>query len=361
MKAIVLLVLSLPAFGAWGNGYNFRRTITIDHTKVPNTDQTNFPVLISGTYTFLKTTGAGGDVQNANGFDVIFTSDSAGSTKLNWETVSYAGPTGVVEYWVKVGTVSHTSDTVFYLFYGNAAVSTDQSNRTASWDANTQGVYHLPDGTTLTMNDSTANARNGSGSTSPAAIAGQVDGGADNGSSNRILCGANGNFDFGNNGSFTLSLWVKTTQTGTKVAVGNIGTSNYWLGISSGKASMNAGNAATESSATVSDGSWHLLSGVHDGPGQLTKVYVDGVERASAPTTANGDTGSQLALGAFGTSAGFNWVGQYDEGHISNAVRSADWLRSEFNNQSNPATFYAVGSAATNGSSAAVRHRVVTQ
>ena len=32
-----------PAF----NGYNYQRTLTIDHSQVPNTDQSNFPVLIS--------------------------------------------------------------------------------------------------------------------------------------------------------------------------------------------------------------------------------------------------------------------------------------------------------------------------
>jgi len=31
--------------------YLYRRPIVIDHTKVPNSDQIAFPVLISGTYT----------------------------------------------------------------------------------------------------------------------------------------------------------------------------------------------------------------------------------------------------------------------------------------------------------------------
>jgi len=68
-----------------GNGYSYRRAITIDHTKVPNTDQSNFPVLISGTYSYLATVPNSGNVQNANGYDVIFTSDAACTTKLNHE------------------------------------------------------------------------------------------------------------------------------------------------------------------------------------------------------------------------------------------------------------------------------------
>jgi hypothetical protein len=36
----------------WSNGYAYRRALTIDHTKAPNTNQANFPVLISGTIRF---------------------------------------------------------------------------------------------------------------------------------------------------------------------------------------------------------------------------------------------------------------------------------------------------------------------
>ncbi|HEY4365588.1 MAG TPA: chitobiase/beta-hexosaminidase C-terminal domain-containing protein, partial [Bryobacteraceae bacterium] len=42
--------------GGWANGYGYRRTVTIDHTKVANTDQTNFPVVVTGTYGYLGTT-----------------------------------------------------------------------------------------------------------------------------------------------------------------------------------------------------------------------------------------------------------------------------------------------------------------
>jgi hypothetical protein len=35
--------------------YSYHRAIVIDHTKVPNTDQSNFPVAVSGTYPYLAT------------------------------------------------------------------------------------------------------------------------------------------------------------------------------------------------------------------------------------------------------------------------------------------------------------------
>src|SRR5689334_23170379 len=76
---LALGILGYPSPAAaqgWNNGYTGRRTVVIDHTKVPNTDQTNFPLLFSGTYTYLATTGNGGGVTNSNGYDIIFTSDA---------------------------------------------------------------------------------------------------------------------------------------------------------------------------------------------------------------------------------------------------------------------------------------------
>jgi hypothetical protein len=72
-----------------GSGYAYQRSITIDHTKVPNTNQSNFPVLISGTYSYLATVANGGNVQNANGYDIIFTSDAACTTKLDHEVETW--------------------------------------------------------------------------------------------------------------------------------------------------------------------------------------------------------------------------------------------------------------------------------
>jgi hypothetical protein len=94
------------------NGYAFRHAITIDHTKVPNTDQSNFPVLVSGTYSFLSGTAYGGDVTSSAGYDIAFASDSAGSNALPFEQESYSASTGAVNYWVKVPTLSRTTDTV---------------------------------------------------------------------------------------------------------------------------------------------------------------------------------------------------------------------------------------------------------
>src|SRR6185436_662540 len=98
---------------------------TINHAKVPNTDQADFPVLISGTYTYLKNLAHSGKVQNDNGYDIGFYTNSNCSTgKMAWEQESYDNSSGAINYWVKVSSLSHTSDTVFYMCYGDASITT---------------------------------------------------------------------------------------------------------------------------------------------------------------------------------------------------------------------------------------------
>src|SRR5262249_18698205 len=90
-----------------------QRSITIDHTKVPST-QSNFTVLVSVTDPTLKTVANGGHVANPNGYDIGFYADSGGTTKLKWEVEKYNGTTGNLIAWVKIPSVSSSTDTVFY-------------------------------------------------------------------------------------------------------------------------------------------------------------------------------------------------------------------------------------------------------
>jgi hypothetical protein len=87
--------------------------ITIDHTMVGGTDSTNFPLAVFGTYVDLKTVGNGRSVQNSSGFDIVFTSDAGCTTLMTFENETYSATTGAIAFWVKIPTLSHTSDTVF--------------------------------------------------------------------------------------------------------------------------------------------------------------------------------------------------------------------------------------------------------
>jgi len=120
--------------GTYTSGYRYRQTIVLSHAKVPNTDQIDFPVLISGVYPYLANVSNGGLVQSANGYDIVFSSDPEGASRLDHEIDSYDPVTGTVNFWVGIPTLSHTVDTVIYLFYGNPAVTVSQENKAGVWE-----------------------------------------------------------------------------------------------------------------------------------------------------------------------------------------------------------------------------------
>jgi len=347
----------LPAQCA-SNGYSYLRAITVDHTKIPNTDQTNFPFLFSATDPLLATSVNGGHIANPNGYDIIFTSDSSGQTPLNYEIEEYNPTTGQIVAWVQIPDLSHTSDTVIYLFYGNSNITVSQQNPTGTWDSSFQAVWHLPNGTTLSANDSTANANNGT-ITDVAPTTGKIDGGAVfNGSTSQITCGSNvPGFQFTAAQSFTDSAWFKMPTT----AGGPMSTSLGWMSIlSSSDSGLGHGLEISQTTGvfsvgdngigpgysddipfTLSINTWHYMVGVQNG-GTGHSLYIDGVLVASDQNTYNANPGGTCTIGNGGQLSRFE--GSIDEVRIASAARSADWVAAEYANQNSPSTFFALSS-----------------
>jgi parallel beta-helix repeat protein len=341
-------------------GYLYQRTVTIDHTKVPNTDQSNFPVLVSGTYSYLATVANGGRVSNSNGSDIIFTSDLAGLTKLDHEIESYNATTGTVAFWVRVPTVSKTTDTVIYLWYGNSAISSSQENRGGVWDSSYKGVWHLSEAASPSV-DSTAN-NNGSWLNTPVVNAtAKIAGGLTFTGSSNMEDNISSTFGFGTS-SVTMEAWVyltSTTVSGAFIKIG--GTSpnqGYAIGVG-GTTYDGTGNVPIAlyegvrwipaTGKTYGTG-WHHAILVIDASGHPI-MYVDGASIYSDTGVAPAAPASSITyIGGYTGSASEqrHFSGTVDEVRISGAVRSADWISTEYNNQNSPSTFYTVG-AEVNG------------
>jgi hypothetical protein len=175
-------------YTGWYNpSWNYRKKITIDHTKVA-ASLTNFPVLINLT----SDTNLQSSAQ-ANGYDILFTS-SDGTTKLNHEIENFTKSNGQLIAWVNVSSLTSTTDTAIYMYYNNSGAA-NQQNRIGVWDANYKGVWHLkenPAGTAPQMMDSTSNANDGtSGGTMTASdqVNAKINGGLDfDGSNDEIGC-----------------------------------------------------------------------------------------------------------------------------------------------------------------------------
>jgi hypothetical protein len=347
---------------AWGNGYSYRRTITIDHTQL-TASVSAFPVLVSGTLAYLATVANGGNVTSASGYDVIFTSDSAGSSIIPFERVIYVAASGVVEFWIQVATVSNSADTLIYMFYGNGAVSTDQSNQTGTWDSNFVAVWHLGDGTTLSLADSTSNANNGTNHGGTAA-AGQIGGAmalvaassqyADMGSGSSIEIN-------GASKAFTIEAWVKQTATGVvprvvsnmnaattsgyELLIIGVGSNQFRCQIGTGSAQSNA-----DSSAGLTNGTWAYAAATY--ASSTGKSYLNaGSVGSQTFNNTIGSSGQNVNIGRVPGAVADYFGGSIDEVRISKIARSGDWITACYANQKPSSTLVAIGSATTNSSS----------
>ena len=71
------------------------------------------------------------------------------------------------------------------------------------------------------------------------------------------------------------------------------------------------------------------------------KAYLNGVLKGQAGSGV-WSSGSSLAFGTRADYGGQIFSGELDELRVSNIVRSADWIATEYNNQSNPSAFYSM-------------------
>jgi hypothetical protein len=360
--------LTHPVKATYANGYNYRRTITIDHTKVTGgASLSNFPVLINGTYSYLATVANGGKVTNSSGYDIIFTSDSSGSSQLNHEIEKYVSTTGEVEMWVNVPSVSNASDTVIYMFYNNSSISTTQEHKTSVWDSNFKAVWHMHNtGGVGTLNDSTSNSNNltwGSAQTSGDLVTGQIDGAQDfDGTVNDVVSKSNPTANLNINTNITLEGWVKRNDSNAVILMREFGTPvNYSLNIANGNTTDLDFTYKTFSAtdtyrfAFANDNTWrHVAITYTFGTGSSIKAYVNGslvsgswVSGAGNDTVVNDDTMDFW----IGNAQSNPFTGQLDEFRLSNSIRSAGWIGTQYNNQNSPSTFYTVGSETTSTSS----------
>ena len=346
------------------SGYSYVRAITIDHTKVPNTDQVNFPFLFSDKDPLLATTANGGHVTNSKGYDIIFTSDPVGQTPLNYEMEQYNPATGQVIAWVQIPTLSHTSNTTIYLFYGNSSVTTSQQNPAATWDANYIGVWHLGNGSLLSLNDSTSNANNAMNDGSLAAP-GPFAGGMSTNGSTYATIGTPASLTNLAQGPATFSAWVYSAVGNGGIIMGKDDGNNVagWsLALNSNHnvdfAIVFSGyDIKLHSSAATGNNVWSYVTATVNGSatGSATAtVYVNGVP--SGTVTGGGGTTEDdsaqvayLANATYSDQASGPFKGSTAEFRISNTIRSADWIATEYNNQNSPSTFFALSSEGSTG------------
>lgn len=352
--------------------YQYRRSLTItgNVSLLPST-QTNFPVLVKLIDATMKTVANGGHIQNSGNsasgptvtmpYDLIFTSDLAGSTNIPWEVDFYDGTNGILWAWVKIA--SCALSTVFYMSYGDAAVNSAQNTGLFTpanvWDSSYQAVYHLANGTVLNLADSSTNTFTLTNNNAATAATGQVDGCV-------ALASASSQFLSRSTGwtmpiAVTIHAWVKNVTFpnayNTVTGIHPVAPSNDFADLhikSTAKLAMYVhvvgGGGATVSYDgtgvnTLSAGVWYHLVLTYSSAVGLIGYVNAGVDGTGA---ANGNiSNGSVNILEIGQETPFTprFVnGSIDEVRISTIARSADWTKSEYNSQLDPATFVVVGS-----------------
>ncbi|MEQ8325507.1 MAG: DUF2341 domain-containing protein, partial [Vicingaceae bacterium] len=345
------------------NSLGYYKYLTIQSSQVPG-DLANFPVLISFSSPDIRTVSDGGHVENANGYDIIFSSsNNCGElSQLNHQIESYSSnvTTGTIIAWVNVPAVSSSTDTEIFMYYGSSAITSDQSTGGA-FDYDYVSVYHLHDD----FIDGASNGIDGTnnGSTD---VTGKIADGQNfvSASSQFIDLGNPAALNFATT-DWTLSAWVKTTSTAQANIVSNGGDNGggvrYVIAGNEGSANKltlttddNATKRQSNSTSNINDNTWHYVVGVRDGT--TLRTYVDGV--AEGTNTVPGgynlsNTSQQNAYIGCGASQPTSTTikyfdGDIDEVRVSKVFRSPNWTATEFNNQDSPGTFFTAGVEITN-------------
>ena len=351
---------------AFPTGWSRRCLLTIDKTYVSASNQTDFPVLVSyrasGSATNLPDemiqTGHANAAQ-ADGGDIRFTSDTAGSITLPCEISCWSQNATVAnaqaEIWVKIPTLSTSANTDFYVWYKGGGSETQPATNSVSgsykvWDSNYLGVWHMNQRTGSSF-DSTANQIFLTGSGDVKAISGGKFGSGSTYDATGDIYSASGWIP--PNDAMTMQVWIKPDQNTRAVLcwkeggiqdrqmrVGSPATTYFYT---------NRAGAVFANGTTVFDlVNWYSIAGVVDTT-LGSRVYVNGdVEDTNINGTVGGYQSYTSAVQFFvGYNGGdLDYSGLMDEIRISNNTRSNTWLKTEYNNQQRPDVFIITGTPA---------------
>jgi predicted ribosomally synthesized peptide with SipW-like signal peptide len=334
-------VLLVESPNWYDTDWDYRKEITIDHTEV-DADLTDFPVLIS-----IPSDADLAAHAQTSGDDILFTSVSS-TIKLSHEIESFNSTTGELVAWVKLPSLSSISDTGIYIYYGNPA-SGNQENVTEVWDDNFKMVQHLEE-TSGDHYDSTSNGNTGTpyGGVIQDAT-GRIDGADDLDGADDYVTATLG----GLNAPFTIEAWgyfdSLNQGSGDYDYILMLGTGGNMVSISRNAAGANAdryyswSQSAQRLGPVLPGQQWLHIVVVSDTSSPYHSMYLNGVPQTVDDFTSVVNTNGDLVWGEYAP-ASTHWLdGKVDEVRISNVARSAEWIKTCYNNQNLPSGFYSVG------------------
>ena len=329
----------------------YYRPIEIQAAQVSGgVDLDDFPVLISLSNDWLRTTANGGHVMQSDGSDIVFSSQD-GSVDIDHEVERYDGTLGMLDAWARVPTLDHDDNTTIIMWYGrDASYARNPSN---VWDSDYVMVQHMDDDPdTSHVTGSTTNAMSGvkEAANEPNEVDAKIAKGQDgDGVNDDIDCGTS--LILNPNEAITVEhwLWMRTTAV-AQVSVDrnnvyrlfvNSGGRMYFYVHVNGSWNNGQGNLRPYVPAT---GVWHHVAMVYDSSDGILRAYTNGASAGTLDLQTSVYLTTQTLFRTYIGSSGGNYVnGVLDEVRISKVARSADWIATEHSNQSDPASFYNLG------------------
>lgn len=336
--------------------WTYRQPIVIQSSQV-DADLTDFPVYVNlndldaDFHTNVKSDG--GDIR-------ITKSD--GTTEVPRELVFYNSSTDTGELHFKAdGTLSSSSNTTFYIYYGNSGASDYAIDATYGaenvWSSQYDAVYHMQqDPASTTTLDSTANDFDLTTSGNPTS------------STNGKLAGnaqaydGTGDYLQGSHipkstDPLTITAWFLPSDITNPhtVAMSRAATTDgffrlQWSGNQTGdpvraskeNSSGTNGNAATSvgySASVYSYGAAVFTTNTS------RTAYLNAGSAGTNTTNITNGTMARINIGAFNdrdSALTQESTGTIDEVRFLNVALASTWLSTEYNNQNSPSTFYSV-------------------
>ena len=251
------------------------------------------------------------------------------------------------------------------MYYGNSG-ATNQQNPAGVWDSDYKGVWHLSEDPSIgapQMQESTSNNFDGTSNgtmTSGDQVAGKTNGALDFDGSNDYI-GAGNQTALNAGSAFTISGWINRTANSPTGIAGVIagkwngtGSSGWFLEVTdSDQGAANqirffvgglSDTSLYSTTSTVSNSTWYYVTAVYNGSNKI--LYMNGSSVGSEASTGTPTTTTDAFQIGYDIASGATnnyFAGILDEVRVSNAARTADWVTTEYNNQSSPSTFYTVG------------------
>lgn len=341
---LLLLCLQLPSFAAWyNNGWAYRAEVRVLHSKV-DADLSNYPVYLN-----LVDFGSGHGIWShvlSTGADLRITS-SDGTTEIPIEVVviDTTAKTGEVHF--KATSLANSSNSSFYLYYGNGDASAYASSATYGrnnvWSSYT-AVYHMQqDPASANITDSTGGGRDYSrtGTFTGDSVTGQMSKAVDLDAGDKLQYTGS----VANNTTGTLSMWCKL-QTGSAarqnlftLGTDSAGTSYRFIRYDGGIYMQNGSGGQNVNTTAPSENTWTYMVGRYN-QASAPNLYIN---KNTTVVSGTKVLGVAVTADIYHGGGEFDIASTIDEARYSTSVLTDTWLSTEYNNQSSSSTFYTLG------------------